>query len=134
MKRKKAMELMIAGLSAAYPAPAGEVLASETRAPENGRAQQDRDGLLFHDALLFRRYDLPGLDGSDRHELLVDQIGAREVSVDRRAAFAEQVLYSQILAESRNGGGEVEVLCVTGGNNRDVRVSSLCLQTLSAHR
>ena len=58
------------------------------------------------EALLLRRYKLSDFDGRDRHELLVDQIGARQAAVERRPAFAEQVFDAEFLAQLAMASGK----------------------------
>src|SRR5271157_4936715 len=101
-----------------------DVLSREPWPAKNRGPQQYRNVLLARNSFLLWRHDLANFDRRDRHELLIHQIGARQLAVKRRPAFAQQVLDTQLLAQLSNPQWQIESLALAGRNHRNMRMTA----------
>ena len=90
-----AVELVVDGLAATEPGPARHGFFSEAGTAEDGGAAERSFAGFVWQSFLFLGNLLPDFDWRDGEELLVHQIGAGEVAVQRRATFAEQVFHAE---------------------------------------
>src|SRR5271157_5348745 len=117
-----AIELVIAGLAATQPGPACHRVPRESGSTEYGGPQQRRYPQFAWQTLLFGRNLLPDLERRDGDELLIHQIGSRQVAVKCRTSFAEQVLHSVRGAKLLHCRTKIERFTGSSLNYGDVRM------------
>src|SRR5436305_12334951 len=114
------IELVVADAAAAKPLPPGSVLLDEARGHECCGTLFGRVDFFGSRGLLLGRDEEANLHRRNRNELFVDQAGARHVSVERRAAFAQQPLDPVMLVKYAHGVREVHEVSLAGDDDSHV--------------
>src|ERR1700684_2618792 len=93
-----AVELVVIDAPAAHPAPPGGGRLGESGTTERCGAKQNRMRLRWR-ALLLCRHQLSRFNRRYGDEFFIDEIGARQRSVESGSTFAEQALNIEFLAQ-----------------------------------